>query len=271
MTGRFTAITGFRLVTADPDRLASFYQAIGFRRGATVPIAPAELAVLGLSGGGTRLTLTLGPGRLDLDRFDCPGAPCPAGATAADTIFQHVALVTSAASAAWQRAIAAGATPISGDGPVALPASSGGVTAAKFRDPDGHPLEFLQFPPGANPAWPGVGMLGIDHSAITVADAGASLAFYEAGGLIEGKRTLNRGATQVRLDGLADVRVDVVPLNPPAMPPHLELLAYRTPLPRSDRRWRANDIAATRTVWRADHDALVPDPDGHFHQFERGG
>jgi len=270
LTARFTAITGFRLVTADPGRLAGFYEAIGFRRGSSVAIDPVEIALLGLSGGGTRLMLTLGQSRLELDRFDRPGAPYPAEATAADTIFQHLALVTSDAGAAWQRAMAAGATPISRDGPVVLPAASGGVTAAKFRDPDGHPLEFLQFAPGSNPAWRGEGMLGIDHSAIAVADPAASLSFYAARGLREGKRTLNQGPTQVSLDGLADVCVDVVPLDPPAMPPHLELLAYRTPGPPSDRDWRANDIAATRTVWRADQEALLRDPDGHFHQLVRG-
>ena len=42
----------------------------------------------------------------------------------------------------------AGWTTISTDGPQLLPASSGGVTAYKFRDPEGHPLELIAFPPG---------------------------------------------------------------------------------------------------------------------------
>lgn len=33
-----------------------------------------------------------------------------------------------------------------------LPESSGGVTAFKFRDPDGHPLELLAFPDGKVPS-----------------------------------------------------------------------------------------------------------------------
>ncbi len=36
-------------------------------------------------------------------------------------------------------------------GPERLPARSGGVSAFKFRDPDGHPLELLAFPPEAVP------------------------------------------------------------------------------------------------------------------------
>jgi hypothetical protein len=30
-----------------------------------------------------------------------------------------------------------------------------------------------------------------------------------------------------------------------------------------------NDIAATRIVWRSDGDALIHDPDGHFHQLSQ--
>lgn len=81
--------------------------------------------------------------------------------------------------------------------------------------------------------------------------------------------TLNQGPTQAALDGLAEVRVDVVPLIPTASPPHLELLHYRSPPTCSDHAWRPNDIAATRIVWRSDRDGLVRDPDGHFHQLER--
>lgn len=75
--GGFAAILGFRLVTGDPDRLATFYEAIGFRRSVTVPIAPEEMATLGLSGRSMRTTLTLGPSRVALDRLDEPGAPYP--------------------------------------------------------------------------------------------------------------------------------------------------------------------------------------------------
>ena len=76
---------------------------------------------------------------------------------------------------------------ISTDGPQVLPASSGGVTAYKFRDPEGHPLELLAFPPDAIPArWQKVsatGCLGIDHSAISVVDTDQSIKFYERLGL----------------------------------------------------------------------------------------
>jgi catechol 2,3-dioxygenase-like lactoylglutathione lyase family enzyme len=266
---RFEAIFAFRLVTAAPTPLADFYQALGFEVGEAIPILRDEMSILGLKGGGLRRTMSLGASRLDLDAFDSPGRSYPAAASACDPIFQHLALVTDDIEAAWRLACDAGATPISRGGPVELPRSAGGVTAVKFRDPDGHPLEFLQFPPGANPDWSGVGVLGIDHSAICVADIGASERFYTSHGLSEGKRSLNLGPTQVALDGLDNVEVDVVPMDAPKRPPHVELLGYRHPTVSAREAIAANDIAATRIVWRSDHEALARDPDGHLHQFTR--
>ena len=149
----------------------------------------------------------------------------------------------------------AGATPISRGEPVTLPQSCGGVTAVKFRDPEGHPLELLKFPAGSNSSWQGRGMMGIDHSAISIADLAASRRFYEEHGLAEGKRTLNQGPAQVALDGLDGVEVDVLPMNPPDKPPHVELLGYRQPAGRPHALLAANDVAATRIVWSANRDA----------------
>jgi catechol 2,3-dioxygenase-like lactoylglutathione lyase family enzyme len=264
-----SAISGFRLVTADLDRLASFYAALGFVPGERRPIAHDELRLLGLAGTGERLSMRLGSSSIDLDRFDPPGRPYPGDATAADLVFQHLALVTDDAAAGWIRARAAGATPISRTCPVTLPPASGGVTAVKFRDPDGHPLEFLQFPPGADADWTGSGIQGVDHSAISVADIAASRRFYAGHGLAEGHATLNQGPAQVALDGLDGVVTDVVPMKPGATPPHLELLGYRTPRGRPHDPLAANDVAATRIVWRAGREALIRDPDGHLHQLTR--
>ena len=196
------AISGFRLVSRDSHWLARFYQAIGFILGTAGPIDAAEMSLLGLAGAGTRLPLTLGPSLVELDSCERAGHPYPADMTAMDSKFQHLALVTTDIAAAWARAIAAGATAIGRDGPVVLPAASGGVIAVKFRDPEGHPLEFLQFPGGTNAAWTGTGVLGIDHSAIPVADVERSIAFYTAHGLTQSNRTLNEDLAQVTLDGI---------------------------------------------------------------------
>lgn len=93
--------------------------------------------------------------------------------------------------------------------------------------------------------------VGIDHSAISVANVERSIALY-AGilGLRVAARQVNHGAEQERLDDLPDVEVDVVAPQPEsAATPHIELLGYRRP------RGRAapcavgpDDLAADRLV-----------------------
>jgi catechol 2,3-dioxygenase-like lactoylglutathione lyase family enzyme len=265
LSARLSAITAFRLTTAVPERLVRFYESIGLSVGQTVPVPRADMALLGLAGGGSRIALNVGEQRIELEAFDRKGHPYPENATAADLCFQHFALVTPDAAAAWDRARAHGATPISIGGPVTLPAFAGSVTAVKFRDPEGHPLEFVQFPTAPESSRRSEWLSGIDHSAICVADVGVSRGFYEELGLTVGRPTLNQGPTQVALDGVAKVCVDVVPMSPQIGTPHLELLRYRSPVGLPAGRLQANDVAATRIVWRSNRDALLRDPDGHLH------
>ena len=270
MSVRLAAITAFRLTTAEPERLARFYQGLGFTIGERERISDDEIALLGIANGGIRLPMRLGEQRVDLDSFDSPGRPYPIGATSADLCFQHLALVTDNAVAHWTRAQALGAMPISIGGPIKLPASAGDVTAVKFRDPEGHPLELLQFPLHGETCWHGEGLLGIDHSAISVSDVDTSRHFYEDLGLSVHNPTFNHGPTQVALDGLIGVAVEVIPTMPRQKTPHVELLAYRTPRGRPAGRLDANDVAATRIVWKADRDMLLRDRDGHLHLLRRG-
>ena len=268
-----STIAGFRLVTADLPRLRHFYvDVLGFvSDGPAQAIGSDEMSVLGLPGSGRRQTLRFGDQSVALEQFDPPGRPCPDGGNAASLTFQHVALVVTDMAKAYERV--RGAAAISDGGPQHLPASSGGVVAYKFRDPDGHPLELLQFPDSTMPvAWQGraagagqIG-LGIDHSAISVADADASTAFYAALGLTPGERTCNQGAPQACLDNLRGVRVAVVPMQAATATPHLELLCYQVPRGAAGPALQANDIAATRIVWQGTHAALLRDPDGHFQQ-----
>lgn len=269
MTAQVSAITAFRLTTTDSERLAQFYTELGFAVGNRERIADEEIALLGLKGGGSRLPLHLGGQRVDLDCFDAPGQPYPAGATAADLCFQHLAIVTDDADIAWRRVRDLGAASISTTGPVLLPPSTGVAAAVKFRDPDGHPLELLQFEDANGRSWTGTHLLGIDHSAISVADAGTSRRFYEALGLSMQGATLNEGPTQMVLDGLPEAEVDVIPMLPRRDTPHVELLGYRKPLGRAAGRLEANDVAATRIAWAADRDELIRDPDGHLHLLRR--
>jgi catechol 2,3-dioxygenase-like lactoylglutathione lyase family enzyme len=261
---RFERLIAIRLVSHDAAALAAFYvTALGFSAGPTAPIAPDELALLGLAGTGSRTALTLAGQVLEIDQFDPPGQPYPQPCASDDRHFQHFAMVTPDMPGAWARVLAAGGGAISANGPVQLPPENGSVRAAKFRDPEGHPLELLAFPDTSQHP------LTIDHSAIVVREVTASIAFYHAHGLTVGERTLNHGAAQSALDGLPDPRVDVVPLNPRKAGPHLELLGYHHPIALAQATWTPRDVAATRLVWQALQPSLITDPDGHLHQCEQ--
>jgi catechol 2,3-dioxygenase-like lactoylglutathione lyase family enzyme len=275
---RLSAIAGFRLVTADLSRLSAFYRdVLGFMLdGPQQAISGDEMRLLGLRGSGRRQALRLGGQAVAIEQFDPPGRPYPADGDAASLSFQHLALVIDDMEQAFQRV--RGQVAISQDGPQHLPPSSGGVVAYKFRDPDGHPLELLQFRDDARPhAWQdksaiaGQIGLGIDHSAISVVDVDSSIAFYGSLGLKPGERTLNRGTQQQRLDSLRDAQVTVTPMQASEGTPHLELLGYLVPRGAPGPVLQANDIAATRIVWHGTRTALLRDPDGHLQQIAAWG
>lgn len=191
--------------------------------------------------------LRLGRQRVELTQCFPAGQPYPKPAQADDPFFQHIAIVTTDIATACTRALQAGAQPISQSGPQLLPAAAGGVTAWKFRDPDGHPLEFLQFP--HRDVWHGDALfLGYDHSAICVADATRSIAYYQQLGLRLSGRQHNHGPAQNKLDGLAESRPEVITLSASSHPPHLELLAYRSNQ-KAAPRLAPKDIAADRLVF----------------------
>jgi len=272
------------LTCADAARLADFYHsALGFRQVAAGRRCGAQFeSLMGVESAAAWRALSLGRESIELLQFDRPGAPYPAGSVSSDLSFQHFAIVVSDMKRAFERLSALGGwCAISQGGPQRLPESSGGVTAYKFRDPEGHPLELLAFPAGAAPArWcdlpgdsAGEPCLGIDHSAISVADSLRSIAFYAALGLTRAAHSFNSGPEQARLDGVALPQVQVTALTPPQPTPHVELLSYQlvqrcapaAPTPCS------NDIVATRLVFQSEAAALgaatpacrLLDPDQH--------
>jgi catechol 2,3-dioxygenase-like lactoylglutathione lyase family enzyme len=240
------------LTAHQPAALAFFYQtALGFSRVAAV--APAGI-------GGVRVAeaifLRYGNSEIEICGFDPPGQKFPAAQRSGDLSFQHFAMVTPDIDAAYRNLCgAAGWRAISTDGPVTLPANTGGVTAFKFRDPEGHPLELLQPATGA--------VARIDHSAIAVSDTAASVAFYETMGLAVQGGSLNQGPAQAALDGLDDPVVEVTRLGDAAGRLHLELLCYRTPAPAAAVKAAVNDVVATKLVFAGGGYGLVRDPDGH--------
>jgi catechol 2,3-dioxygenase-like lactoylglutathione lyase family enzyme len=257
--------------TADADRLGAFYQrAFGFEAMDTEHYGGTDFARLtGVEGAQARaLPLRLGEESIELLAFTRPGAPYPADIGCNDPRFQHIAIVVADMETAYSRLCACeGWTPITRPAPQRLPASSGAVTAFKFRDPEGHPLELLAFPSNTvPPRWReaphGHGpYLGIDHSAIVVTGTAPSIAFYQQvlGFSVVGG-SLNRGREQEQLDAVPGAVVEVTALDPGAgNPPHLELLCYRSPGPPrgAPAALRSNDIAATRLTLEVDDVAAL--------------
>jgi catechol 2,3-dioxygenase-like lactoylglutathione lyase family enzyme len=129
--------------------------------------------------------LKLGNESIELIQFiGAAGVPIPADARSNDLSFQHVAIIVSDMDRAYGVLRENHVQHIS-PYPQRLPdwnPNAAGIKAFYFRDPDGHPLEVLQFPPGnGNPKWQqadGRLFLGIDHTAIAISNTDSSLVFY---------------------------------------------------------------------------------------------
>lgn len=253
------------LICRDADRLAEFYaRAFGFADlNESVRADPGFCTLIGLANGHVWMrTLQLGDQRLALAQVTPSGRPYPGAVPGYDPLFQHFAISVSDMAAAFAalRAVA-GWTAISTNGPQILPASSGGVTAFKFRDPEGHPLELLEFPAGVAPRDRSVRIgnpcLGIDHSAISVADTARSVSFYDRLGLARVGGSLNCGPEQQKLDGIPGAVVEVTTLAPSMhQVPHVELLCYRGDVARHNALADPADAAATQLVFAVTGEAF---------------
>jgi len=258
---RVLRLPGISRTVSDIGRAIAFYRdALDFSViGKTTHDGDAWSALMGIASLSSQaVTMHLGGERIELLTFDPPGCGYPPTDDAADCRFQHIAIVVSDIDKAYAKLSGYASGPISQAGPQSLPPSSGSATAYKFRDPDGHPVELIQFPPGTeNAAWqkkPGL-FLGIDHSALDVADITQSIDFYtRLLGLRVSSRSVNSGPAQERLDRLRDVHVEVVALRPAIeSSPHVELLNYqRTGTYPPQIAVQPNDIAADRLVMQVD-------------------
>jgi len=233
------AVERIGLTVTDLDRTERFYRdGLGFVTvGRRHVEDPAVARLLGVTGAVIdSLVMRLGSNEVEFMEYRPPGRPYPEGSRSPDLWFQHFAIVVSDMDAAYARLRHVAFTPISTGGPQTLPERNGRVRAFKFRDPDGHPLELLYFPPGqGRTLWQrsddGRVFLGIDHSAIDVSDTAASEAFY--GGLLGmtiAYEVTNRGPTQDALDGVSRAVVRITGLRPGSPNgPGIEFLDYRAP------------------------------------------
>jgi catechol 2,3-dioxygenase-like lactoylglutathione lyase family enzyme len=276
---RLKRLLRFSLTTAQLEPLAEFYdRAFGCTVMGRESIKARDAAALyGVRSDAQRLLLSLGAHCIELLQFGKLGEDYPHDTHASDLNFQHFAIVVADMKEAYTRlARLTGWMAISSGGPQQLSPGAGNVSAFKFRDPEGHPLELLAFPAsGTPPAWKKVSpretlFLGIDHSAISVADTRRSVAFYQGLGLTVSAQYVNHGAQQARLDGLLMRSVEVTALTCEEGVAHVELLCYRGAAHGRSSRVADNDVAATRLVFDAPGSGVkssigrsIADPDGH--------
>lgn len=275
-----TTVRAVGMTVDDLDRSVAFFTSVlGFEKVTESETHGTALEWLtGVFGARVRTaTLRLGSETIELTDFLAPrGRPYPRGTRANDLWFQHIAIVVSDMDAAYAKLRAAGVEHAS-TGPQTLPESipaAAGIRAFYFRDPDGHFLELLQIPPGKGEArWQARGerlFLGIDHTAIVVADTARSIEFYrETLGLDVAGESTNAGTEQEHLNNVEHARLRITTLRA-AEGPGIELLEYLAPRDgRAARRpVRAHDIAYWQTHVAADAPPgqgahVVRDPDGH--------
>jgi catechol 2,3-dioxygenase-like lactoylglutathione lyase family enzyme len=260
------------LTVSDADRASEFYsRVLEFRRELETEVAGESWERLqGVFGMRARtVRLRLGSECLDLTEYLAPrGRPVPADMRSNDRSFQHVAIVVSDMDEAYRRLRAARVEHAS-TGPQRLPdwnPNAGGIRAFYFRDPDRHVLEVIWFPAGkGDPRWhsarpAGPLFLGIDHTAIVVADTDASLRFWrDALGFRVAGTSENWGSEQEHLNNVFGARLRITTLRV-AEGPGVELLEYLAPrdgrpMPPDE---RANDLIRWQTTVRVrDLDAVA--------------
>jgi catechol 2,3-dioxygenase-like lactoylglutathione lyase family enzyme len=212
-----------------------------------------------------RARLRLGEEFLELWDYLAPeGRPVPADSRSNDRWFQHVAIVVRDMQQAYARLRAHDVRHASA-GPQRLPAwnpAAGGIEAFYFKDPDGHVLEVIWFPPGkGDPRWQHPTdqlFLGIDHTAIVVEDSERSLSFWrDTLGLRLAGGSENWGIEQERLNNVFGARLRITTLRG-ERGPGVELLEYLAP--RTGRSYPPD--SSSNDLWHWQTQCVVQDVAG---------
>jgi catechol 2,3-dioxygenase-like lactoylglutathione lyase family enzyme len=234
-----SAVDAIGMTVADMERSVAFYtKVLPFEQVADVEVAGADSEHLqGVFGLRMRVVrLRLGDEFVELTEYLAPrGRPIPVDSRSNDRWFQHVAIIVSDMDRAYQH-LRRHRVEHASTGPQRLPdwnRNAAGIRAFYFKDPDGHHLEILQFPPDkGDPKWhrqTGRLFLGIDHTAIVVGDTEASLRFYrDVLGMKVVGESENSGTEQEHLNNVFGARLRITTLKA-AAGPAVEFLEYLTP------------------------------------------
>jgi catechol 2,3-dioxygenase-like lactoylglutathione lyase family enzyme len=298
------AVAGVGITVSDLDRAVEFYtKVLDFERVSSAESSGDALEHLSGVFGARCLSahLKLGEETIELTQFLAPeGRAIPQDSRSNDRWFQHIAIVVSDIDKAYAH-LRAHKVRHASSGPQTLPAwnkDAGGISAFYFKDFDGHVLEIIHFPEGkGDPRWQTSTdqlFVGIDHTAIVVADTERSLAFYrDTLGMKVVGGAENYGTEQEHLNNVFGARLRITTLNASGGP-GVELLEYLAPtdgrdFPRDTRscdlwHWRTtlvtpnaseleSRLRSTRTTWVSpglvqgvagfSAACQIRDPDGH--------
>lgn len=247
------------MTVSNMDRsMAFFSNVLTFETISDEEVTGSEFERLhGVFGARARIVrMQLGAEEIELTEYLTPrGRPIPVDSRSNDGWFQHVAIIVSDMDQAYAR-LRQHNVEHSSPEPQRLPdwnKAASGIKAFYFKDPDGHPLEILQFPAGkGDPKWQMAKsklFLGIDHTAIAVADTDTSLSFYrDRLGLRVAGESINYGPEQERLNNVFGARLHITSLRA-AGGPGIEFLEYLTPRNgRPGTGIQANDLAHWETT-----------------------
>jgi catechol 2,3-dioxygenase-like lactoylglutathione lyase family enzyme len=227
------------ITVSDMDRALAFYTGVlPFEVVARTEVAgEAYEHLFGVFGMRAEIAeLRLGTERLQLIDYLAPeGRSVPEDSKSNDEWFQHVAIIVSDMDQAYAL-LRQHKVQHASSGPQTLPAwnpNAGGIKAFYFKDPDGHNLEILAFPPDKGAAkWHQAGAAlfeGIDHTAIVVRDTLPSLAFFQGTlGLEVHGHSENYGVEQEHLNNVFGARLLITSLGA-AAGPSVEFLDYLAP------------------------------------------
>lgn len=253
------AVERVGMTVSNMDRsIAFFSNVLTFETVSDEEVAGSEFERLqGVFGARARIVrMRLGAEEIELTEYLTPrGRPIPLDSRSNDGWFQHVAIIVSDMDQAYAR-LRQQHVEHSSPEPQRLPdwnTSAGGIRAFYFKDPDGHPLEILQFPAGkGDPKWHVASdklFLGIDHTAIAVGETEKSLSFYrDVLGLRVAGESVNYGPEQERLNNVFGARLRITGLKATGGP-GIEFLEYLTPRNgRPAAGIQANDLAHWETT-----------------------
>jgi catechol 2,3-dioxygenase-like lactoylglutathione lyase family enzyme len=249
------------ITVSDMDRAVDFYsRVLTFEKVSDTEVTGPDYEHLeGVFGLRIRVVrLRLGDEFIELTEYLAPkGRPIPVDSRSNDRWFQHIAIIVSDMDKAYswlrQNKVEHAST-----GPQRLPdwnKNAAGISAFYFKDPDGHPVEVLQFPQDKGLAkWHRATdklFLGIDHTAIVIGDTDASVKFYrDVLGMRIAGESENYGTEQEHLNNVFGAHLRITALRG-SSGPGIELLDYLAP--RNGRPFpedeHANDVVHRQTVF----------------------